>query len=153
MKLGGDNDPTQVSRLQAFLHIPVTTVFDAATEKAVIGFQNEYLADTMGPWGVTTPSGEVYITTKAKINELACGTSDALSAADLALINSYKNASSIGAVNAAGSTGTSTNPLSPDVGANVDLSGNATQVAAIGGFASAWDAFWASVWNHIKSAF
>jgi hypothetical protein len=150
LRAGIANDTDQVDRLQGFLDIPVTGVFDAATVAAVESFQGEYLSDTMGPWGVISPTGIVSITTKARINNIACGTSDALSAADLALIASFKANVSVSATS---TVGTSTSPLSPDVGANIDLSGNASQAAAAGSLGSAWDTFWSSIWNFIKSIF
>ncbi|MBU6232028.1 hypothetical protein KGP36_05215 [Patescibacteria group bacterium] len=89
MKMGGDNDPKQVSRLQAFLGVPVTGTFDQATEQAVEAFQRKHMDMVMGPWGATRPSGLVYITTAKVINQIACGTALSLDAKEEATIAAY----------------------------------------------------------------
>jgi len=79
LKLGEDNNPTEVLKLQGFLRvfensdIPLTGVFDQATFDAVFGFQEKYREDILEPWGYDVPTGYVYITTKNKINEIFCG--------------------------------------------------------------------------------
>ena len=138
------------SVFQAFLHVPATGTFDAATENAVAAFQSQYLSDVMGPWGVTTPTGVVYITTKNKLNELACNQSFALTAADLAIINAYKaNASAQPTNGTTGSVGTSTSPVSPLVGVNSTTSPNQALVGAVGTVSSVW----ANIWKAIKKLF
>lgn len=96
MKLGKQNDPEQVSRLQSFLRdsqeidVDVTGVFDQKTEEAVKTFQSHYLDTVLGPWGATLPSGEVYITTQKKINELACGQELSLDESELSILSAYR---------------------------------------------------------------
>ena len=92
MKLGWDNDPAQVSRLQGFLRdhealsVQVNGTFDQATESAVESFQRKYADTILAPWGATKPSGVVLITTLKKINEIACGQAMTLSEAELSAI-------------------------------------------------------------------
>lgn len=105
MKLGASNQASEVAKLQAFLKaqsfaVDVTGTFDVKTEDAVKAFQAKHVADTMGPWGASIPSGMVYITTLKKINQIACQSPLSLSASELAIIDSYKqgglNSSDIG---------------------------------------------------------
>ncbi len=97
LKLGGENNPSQVTKLQAFLknveklNVDVTGIFDAKTENAVKAFQEKYAASILGPWSASQASGFVYITTTKKLNELACASQFTLSAEESAIINSFKN--------------------------------------------------------------
>ncbi len=81
MKMGAENDPLQVIRLQAYLktfekfdYVTVNGVFDAATFQAVSEYQIRYQKDILEPWGLTQPTGYVYKLTLAKINQTICGT-------------------------------------------------------------------------------
>ncbi|MBX4181388.1 hypothetical protein KW807_00815, partial [Candidatus Parcubacteria bacterium] len=49
-------------------------VFDQATKQAVEAFQLKYSSEVLAPWGISAPTGYVYITTLGKINQLLCGT-------------------------------------------------------------------------------
>ena len=79
LRMGADNDPNEVRKLQYFLNtyegagLTVSGDFDAATESAVKAFQVKYTADVLAPWGVSEPTGIVYITTSEKINRIYCG--------------------------------------------------------------------------------
>ena len=137
MQIGGDNKTDQVFKLQAFLKnvenidVNFTGVFDTKTESAVKAFQKIYLSDVMGPWKSNSPSGIVYITTKKKINEIACQSSLVLSADELATITTYlanlqNNGSTI--VGPTNETGTSTSTTSPLIGENVS---NTTNTASV----------------------
>jgi hypothetical protein len=96
MKINGTNDRADVSRLQIFLSnteklaLDITGTFDAKTESAVKSFQKKYQNDILTPWGATLPSGNVYITTSKKINEIACAKPIQISASEQAIINAYK---------------------------------------------------------------
>jgi hypothetical protein len=96
MNIGKTNSSTEVVKLQNFLNtyegakIAVTGVFDSATLAAVNAFQTKYIADIMYPWGATTPSGQVYITTTKKINEIFCKKNFTLTAAQVAEIEAYR---------------------------------------------------------------
>lgn len=74
--LGKDNDSAEVEKLQTFLvdnegaTLAVTGVFDENTKSAVLAFQEKYREDILTPWGITEPTGYVYVTTKHKINDL-----------------------------------------------------------------------------------
>lgn len=75
---GRPNDAGQVKKLQGFLNtqesaaLPVTGFFGTLTRAAVSAFQVKYAADILTPWGETEPTGNVYKTTKWKINSLWC---------------------------------------------------------------------------------
>ena len=110
MSLGGKNNSTDVLKLQTFLknvegaNVDLTGIFDPATVAAVKAFQAKYLADIMGPWNSANPSGYVYITTKKKINEIACNAPIALTPAEEAIIAAH---------NAALTNPAPTNPSTP----------------------------------------
>lgn len=124
MRFGVDNDKTDVTKLQIFLknseglNVDINGIFDQKTLDAVIAFQAKYVEETMAPWGVTTPSGQVFYTTKNKINELVCKTPIKLTAEQLAYIEAYKtgqtDAATTGTTNIDGSVGTSTEVGSAD---------------------------------------
>ncbi len=96
LKLGGNNNPAQVTNLQIFLKnsekfgVDVNGTFDQKTEDAVKSFQLKYLPSILGPWDATRATGFVYITTTKKINELACASPIVLSADEQAIIAAYK---------------------------------------------------------------
>ncbi len=76
---GAANVFTDVAKLQLFLwqyegfsDLRITGVYDAPTQRAVEIVQIRYAADVLIPWGLTSPTGHVYITTQKKINELHC---------------------------------------------------------------------------------
>jgi hypothetical protein len=80
MRFGDNNDPAEVRRLQEFLAKDksiypeglVTGFFGPLTLDAVKRFQTKYATDILVPWGITIPTGYVFETTIAKINELYC---------------------------------------------------------------------------------
>ena len=89
MKKGISNNPNDVKKLQYFLNIyeaanlPVNGEFDLSTENAVKAFQAKYTESVLLPWGTTTPTGIVYITTTAEINRIFCGDNPEYRAGDL----------------------------------------------------------------------
>jgi len=78
MRQGRGNDPLDVVKLQNFLNgevdagLPTTGYFGPLTTAAVKKFQAKYADEVLAPWNLTQPTGLVYSTTRAKINELAC---------------------------------------------------------------------------------
>lgn len=86
LKMGVQNDPEQVKKLQNFLNehmganLPVTGTFGPLTFEAVKAFQLKYANEILVPWlpfglpNAETPTGYVYKTTKYKINILYCAT-------------------------------------------------------------------------------
>lgn len=98
LKFGGKNNPAEVRKLQLYLRdtekldVDVTDMFDEKTLAGVNAFQARYVKDTMGPWGASIPSGQVYISTLKKINELNCKNPIAFTANDLAIFDAYKKA-------------------------------------------------------------
>jgi hypothetical protein len=75
---GRPNNPEQVNLLQAFLNekegntLPVSGYFGSLTLNAVKTFQSKYASEILAPWGITEPTGNVYKSTKWKINILMC---------------------------------------------------------------------------------
>jgi hypothetical protein len=75
------NNPSAVRRLQRFLNehenagLTITGRYDEATQSAVQSFQSRYAEAVLDPWGVSQPTGNVYRTTLAKINDIMCGDS------------------------------------------------------------------------------
>ncbi len=72
------NDGDEVKKLQTFLNehlglsIAASGIFDYDTHVAVMNFQEKYRAEVLDPWGMTVPSGYVYLTTRKTINEIYC---------------------------------------------------------------------------------
>ncbi len=93
LKAGWVNDNTQMVKLQDFLRdsegasVASTGVFDETTVLAVKEFQEKYASEVLTPWGISVPTGFVYVTTKNKINEIACGTEIPLTQEELALMS------------------------------------------------------------------
>ncbi len=79
MRLGYNNNPSEVTKLQLFLKnyegnstLAVTGFFDITTDKAVRAFQDKYKADVLDTWNLPSNTGYVYYTTEKKINEIYC---------------------------------------------------------------------------------
>jgi uncharacterized repeat protein (TIGR01451 family) len=78
LRRGRNNSADEVRKLQQFLNIelgsslPITGFFGPLTEAAVRAFQAKYAAEILAPWGITTPTGLVYLTTIRKINQIEC---------------------------------------------------------------------------------
>ena len=72
------NDTKEVIKLQLFLNtwmdtnLAVTGIYDEETILAVESFQMMYAGDVLAPWDIDGPTGNVYITTIAKINGILC---------------------------------------------------------------------------------
>ena len=154
MKLGANNDSSEVAKLQSFLRtteglsVDVTGTFDQRTFDAVSAFQTKYLGDTMGPWGANIPSGYVYITTLKKINQIACASSITLSDADLAIINAYKTnitggqnttTGAIGSNGTSGTTASTTATTSQEIGSNGTINSNTAAAANTSIFQRFWN--------------
>lgn len=73
-----NNDPAQVAKLQQFLNgqlgltLDENGVFDRATDTAVRQFQTMHAAEVLAPWGISEPTGFVYMTTQRAINLMHC---------------------------------------------------------------------------------
>lgn len=120
MKFGNTNDVAEVMKLQSFLKdvekldVDVNGNFDQKTLDAVKAFQAKYVSDVMIPWGVSTPTGQVFFTTQKKVNEIYCKSNFALTASQLAQIEAYKTSIKNTVVELTNST--STDSMTPDVG-------------------------------------
>jgi hypothetical protein len=72
------NSPQKVILLKKFLNknmgarLSENSDFDDATEKVVMDFQKKYSKQILEPWGITEPTGIVYVTTMIQINNLSC---------------------------------------------------------------------------------
>ncbi|MDA8611309.1 Ig-like domain-containing protein [Candidatus Pacebacteria bacterium] len=76
------NDPGDVALLQVFLNahgyeVPVTGGYGDVTVDAVNKFQLMHLEEILTPWGITAPTGNVFKTTRWKINDIVCPGSEA----------------------------------------------------------------------------
>lgn len=67
-----------VLKLQLFLRlmqdmgVNITGRYDEQTVNWVRAFQVKYASDILAPWGITSPTGYVYLSTSRKINEQVC---------------------------------------------------------------------------------
>ena len=94
IKPGATNDSVQVARLQTFLksyegaNVAITGTYDAATIAATEAFQLKFKDDILTPWGISQPTGYVYLTTRQMVNEVACRFSEKfpLSAEQLSIV-------------------------------------------------------------------
>jgi len=148
MGIGRNNDPIQVTKLQAFLKntqeldVNVTGIFDQKTEAAVRAFQTKYLVAIMGPWDATQSSGIAYITTVKKINQLACAQPMTLTASEMATINAYKAAAANGTVGTPNVIGTTDNTDSTIATVAVPSTTDQTGGTAAVGNISIFQRFW-----------
>jgi hypothetical protein len=80
IRYGTENNPEEVKKLQTFLNeyeeeqIPVTGFYGEITMGAVNRLQKKYSEEILAPWGITDPTGYVYITTQRFINNKKCDT-------------------------------------------------------------------------------
>jgi hypothetical protein len=124
------NDYVDIIKLQTFLKIfgnspslAITGAFDQATLNAVKTFQTLYTPDVLIPWGSTAhATGQVYVTTLRKINEIACNETLPLTVADMTIIQDYHNAlaaeNTISTTTSAGSTIPLVGELNPATSSN-----------------------------------
>lgn len=77
-RMGMNNDSDEVMKLQQFLNdkvqanLPITGEFGPLTDAAVKKFQETYLEEILQPWGITSGTGFVYLTTQRWINLMTC---------------------------------------------------------------------------------
>ncbi len=91
------NNPAQVIRLQTILKnsegldVDINGIYDAKTVAAVKAFQLKYADEILKPWGLTTPTGFTYLTTRKKLNEVYCagGVVFPLTPAEQAIIDGF----------------------------------------------------------------
>ena len=150
MIFGGNNNSAEVSKLQMFLknsekiNVDVNGNFDNKTLEAVRAFQIKYANDILKPWGVSTPTGQVFLTTKNKINSIVCKTPLALTADQNTQVESYKKNVSTGTVKVDANKPASSTPT-PEVGSNDNTQ---TQTAAVGSTSVG-----SKIWGFVKWLF
>ena len=72
------NDPEEVMKLQDFLNenlglnIDVNGIYNQATIDAVKKFQFKHRSTVLDPWGISSPTGNVYLTTRRWLNVEYC---------------------------------------------------------------------------------
>ena len=107
LKKGGQNAVEQVQRLQDVLQkdgleVEVSGVFDDNTHSAVLAFQTKYASSILTPWGLSEPTGFVYLTTRKQVNEIYCeGKEFPLSSDEQSIVNGSVGGSVAGAARAA----------------------------------------------------
>jgi len=80
IKLGGNNDPAEVMKLERFLNehegekLEIDGVYELEDFQAVARFQKKHYNAVLDPWGIKDPTGYFYITTRKKANEIECPT-------------------------------------------------------------------------------
>lgn len=72
-----ENIKKEVEKLEAFLisigeDLTIDRIYKSDDVEAVKRFQLKYKEDVLDPWDITTPTGYVWKTSIAKINEIAC---------------------------------------------------------------------------------
>ena len=141
-------DKMMIAKQLEKLNVDITGIFDTKTVEAVKAFQTKYASEVMTPWGMTVPTGNVYITTKQKIDEISCNMKLSLTSDKLAEINNYKNGISTIDSNSTNSNDSIDNNgtiSSPEVGASTD---NNDQTAAV-----VKTSLWSRIWKAITSIF
>lgn len=130
MRLGANNNPVEVTKLQSFLrnfegfsNLEITGFFDVTTDAAVRAFQDRYASDVLTPWNLPGNTGYVYYTTQKKVNEIYCKRAFPLSETQIAEVNAFKQL-----INTIGSQGGNA-PTLPLVGTNVTNGETAGAVA------------------------
>jgi hypothetical protein len=72
------NNAEQVEKLQRFLNkwmdtsLQINGIYDSSTLAALQAFQTKYASEILTPWGLSGPTGIVYLTTLRWINMLEC---------------------------------------------------------------------------------
>ena len=72
------NNPEQVKKLQEFLNkemnvnLPLTGFYGPLTFAQAKAFQAKYSDEILKPWGLTSPTGLVYLSTLRQINNVEC---------------------------------------------------------------------------------
>lgn len=97
MSKDATNDKLEVLKLQTFLfiyeglmNVRATGVYDEATERGVRIFQDRHFPEVLSLWGVDGNTGNVYMTTQKKINEVYCGHEFPLAFSQLKEIAAYR---------------------------------------------------------------
>ncbi len=78
IRLGENNDKDEVKKLQRFLNenqgekLIVDGIYNQDDYDAVKRFQIKYRSEILDIWGLSEPTGFVYVTTRSKINSFYC---------------------------------------------------------------------------------
>lgn len=91
------NTAADILKLQTFLkdtakfNVIPTGIYDVQTINAVAAFQTRYASEVLSPWGVSRPSGNVFISTRKKINSMVCANAPIVfTASELATMEARK---------------------------------------------------------------
>jgi len=116
MRLGANNNPVEVTKLQTFLRnyegfttLDVNGFFDTTTDAAVRAFQDRYAVDVLSIWNLRGNTGYVYYTTQKKVNELYCKQEFPLTSLQVSEVAAFRDL--INKIHREGSTTTSVLPL------------------------------------------
>ncbi len=160
-----NNDSAQVTVLQTILlsegfNVAVNGVFDSATGEAVKGFQTKYADEILMPWGITQPTGFVYLTTRKKLNELYCnaaGQTSPLSDDEQQIIDGYKQDQTSGSLMGISSGTTGVGAGIPDTTMPdetlVEVQDNTSNGESQVGAAAATDESQSGLWGKFKHFF
>ncbi len=78
ISLGRKNSSSEVEKLEKFLNdferenLAIDGIFDKTDSEAASRFQTKYADDVLSLWGATEATGNVFISTKNKINSIYC---------------------------------------------------------------------------------
>lgn len=168
IRMGGNNDPEQVKRLQYVLaviegyDVPQDGVFGQSTEDAVNKFQAKFASRILTPWGISSPTGYVYLTTRMTINEEYCHSIGVfpLSADEQKIIDEYRashsgsgSGSGVGTTQPAMTSGSTTGSNEQQGSGEASSTDNADQAGAAagsqaGGFWSGIKSFFSNLFHH-----
>lgn len=138
IKVGQNNNPVEVRKLQVFLRdfegftsLKVTGLYDQETVNSVNIFQNKYKDEVLTPWGHTAPTSYVYILTKKKVNEIYCQKPFPVNSVQQKEIDDYRNANIFDGVGGDNSgvevgVGGSGSQVGSNTGSNINTGSNTT---------------------------
>jgi len=145
------NDSGQVTKLQQFLNdhgfgiLSLTGIFGAATESAVKDFQQTYANEILAPWGISEPTGLVYLTTLRQINLIECPHLSLQIPPLVTWGDGQTGGNSSVADTSSSSEGN--NDEGQDEGSSISGGDNGTQSASAGSAVKGQGGFWSKIWN------
>lgn len=95
--IGKVNNANEVIKIEMFLNdfegesLEQDGIYEIADYDAISKFQRKYTNDVLSVWNINQPTGNVYISTRKKINEVYCGKSISYTESELNEIEAAKN--------------------------------------------------------------